>query len=630
MPITTSDVPARYDLVLQNVSTATSGNQTFGFVLADSIEPSLPFRTHRAIYDITATFISRANTTGIYGDNQQDFWMTWNQEDWSLGEDQKFFRINDADRIRRYWQGSNVDMRVPGQVTIRPPVLNLSMSSAVNSGTGAVTSDARSCIHSVGTHDVFEIAANGTFVSKGEHGLGRAPDPYGTTFDGKNTMFSADAASAVRSWSGTAFSTFSASQASSLAYLNNTLFGFRATIGDLVKYDTGGVATSIFTWQDAKGAAIKAATNQVKMIPFGGKLIILRCGVGDRGTSEVWQYDGTAVSKMHQFEENFLASDIETSEGVLFIAGGLQTASGNSTVVYPTVFYIANGTIGKLWKSLTSTTAFSALPITAFDGGLAWPDYTNGAYVYYSPETGGITRVASAVTSNVTNPVMVGSRTNFVEFGSSTSLDLFPNAASVSSSATITSSLYDFDNSLDKVFRSVKVEWAAASDGNGGSVDIAYLVGDVSGTFTSLVTGATSGVENVFPTGVVGRNITIKVTLNKGTSTNGPVLRRMYVRCAPLLQTFRSGTYILDLNDNRQLRDGSNCPTTAQQQLQNLLSAAKTTTPFTVKDKSGTFTALVDLQDPEGFDVYEIHPIGTRQSAKAAGSYLARIKLREV
>lgn len=630
MPVTTADVPGRYDVVFQNIITSTGTSLSCGFVLNDMLESNVPFRTHRAIYDITPTFISRANTTGVYGDNQQDFWMTWNQEDWSLGEDQEFFRINDADKIRRYFLATNADVRIPGKVTIRPPVLALAMSSTVNSGVAALTSGGQSCVHAAGAADLFEISPSGTFVSKGAHLLGRAPDWNGTTFDGKNTFLSADAASEVRSWSGTAFARFSASQASSLAFLNNTLYGFRATKGDLVRYDTAGAATSLFTWQDATGAAIVAAQPKVKMIPVGGKLVILRAGLGDRGTSEVWQYDGTAVSKVHQFEENFLATDIEASFGVVYVSGGLLTSSGATTVSIPCIFYIANGTIGQLWKSLSSTSTFTSLPLTVHDGGLAWPDWINGAYAYYNPATGGISRIASTVTSTVTNPVMVGGRTNFVAFGQSTSADLFPNAASTATSATVTHSLYDYDNSLDKIFRSAKVEFASATDGDGGSVDIAFRVGGASGTYTTLKTGAASGTEYTFPSGTTGRNIAIRVTINRGTSTSGPTYRRVYVRCAPLLQTFRSGQYIFRMTDNTALRDGSPHPVSAQDQLQNLLTAAKTTTPFTIKDRAGTFTGLIDLQNPDGFDVYEVHPVGHQQPPGKTGSFIARLVAREV
>src|ERR1051326_9122484 len=217
--VSSGDVPTRYDIVLSNVITSSATSVSMGFVLLASLDPNIPFRTHRAIYDISPTFITRANSTGLYGDNQQDFWLTSNQEDWSLGEDQKFFRANDADRIRRYWQGTNIDNRIPGQVTIRPAAQTVTLSSICTSGIGALTSAGQSCIHVAGTHDLFEISPNGTFVSKGEHGLGATPSTYGVAHAGINTYFTAGTASAVRSWTGTAYSTYSTSPADSLAFL---------------------------------------------------------------------------------------------------------------------------------------------------------------------------------------------------------------------------------------------------------------------------------------------------------------------------------------------------------------------------------------------------------------------------
>jgi len=56
-------------------------------------------------------------------------------------------------------------------------------------------------------------------------------------------------------------------------------------------------------------------------------------------------------------------------------------------------------------------------------------------------------------------------------------------------------------------------------------------VGDVDGSYTTLQTGAVSGTEYT----LTGRNISVKITLNKGTSTNGPVLKRHYIRAAPVV-----------------------------------------------------------------------------------------------
>jgi hypothetical protein len=122
------------------------------------------------------------------------------------------------------------------------------------------------------------------------------------------------------------------------------------------------------------------------------------------------------------------------------------------------------------------------------------------------------------------------------------------------------------------------------------------------------------------------------VTINKGTSTAGPALKSLNVRAAPVLKQFRSGLYVLDCTGSpdapRELRDGTFHPLAPYDQVANLLALAQNTVPFTVVDRLGSFTALVDLNDPEGFDIYEEHP--APDNPKKSGSFLARVKVREV
>src|SRR4051794_30194505 len=110
---TAADIPGRYDVAIGG----------FGYVLLDSLQSSIPFRTHRAVYGQTQPFVERQNVSNGYGDNAQDFFLTVRQRDWSLGEQQKFFRSG-ADG--RYWMGSNVGVEVPGQVKLAPAVTSLS------------------------------------------------------------------------------------------------------------------------------------------------------------------------------------------------------------------------------------------------------------------------------------------------------------------------------------------------------------------------------------------------------------------------------------------------------------------------------------------------------------------------
>ncbi len=155
----------------------------------------------------------------------------------------------------------------------------------------------------------------------------------------------------------------------------------------------------------------------------------------------------------------------------------------------------------------------------------------------YNLGVGGIHCVGSYTVTNAT-PMMAASKDVVVHTRNATTAWYYPTT-STASSASVSTSLMDFGNSLSKLFRGIKVDWTAATDGNGGSIDIAYQVDSVDGSYTSLVNSAVSGTENTL-SGVSGHSISAKITLNKGTSTSGPILKRIYVRAAPALQTFRN------------------------------------------------------------------------------------------
>jgi len=186
----------------------------------------------------------------------------------------------------------------------------------------------------------------------------------------------------------------------------------------------------------------------------------------------------------------------------------------------------------------------------------------------------------------------------------------------------MTSSLFDFDSSLRKYMRGVKVEFDSASDGDGGSVDIAYQFNSVSGAFTSLQTGAVSGTEYALP-GTRADSVSLKVTLNKGSSTLGPVFKRWYAKGAPVLTSYRVNEYILDLGGDSsmlepvRLRNGQDHNLTGEQMRANLVTALGSTSPITVTDRTGTFTAILEPANCE-FDL-------TRP-----GQWYARIRVREV
>jgi hypothetical protein len=626
---TASDVPGKYDIALNG----------FGYVFADSVEASLPFRTHKAIYDITPTFVQRSNVSNAYGDNAQDFFLTARQRNWSLGEQQQFFRTS---QDGRYWMGQNVDVSIPGQIRLQPAIATSSaLSEAVVAGSrqrGVVAAVPKQVV--AGATHLFEIDNSGTSSDLGAHGLGAIPSRFGICCDGWRVYMSTLAAGTVgvRKWDG-AFSTFSATGSDSLAFLNNTLYGlqgFHSGTAALIQYDTAGTATTIFTWKSADGTTPTDVPGIGKIEAFGGKLLILLSFGQDLG-GELWIYDGTGASRLEVFPSNFYAYDLEVLYGVAYISGSfMKTAGGSSVYTRPAVHFFDGSQIGKLWQANDfNTSAISDLesgphpPLTVFNGNLVFPDDTTGNLMAYSPELGGVSSIATYSTSG-SNPRLITSGVMIIQTRSATTYTYFPTTTYATSGYAI-SSLIDFESSLAKQFSGVTVTFDSASDGNGGSVDIAYQVDSVSGSWTTLKTGATSGTEYTF-SNVSGHAIAVKVTLNKGTSTSGPTVKSMNVRASPTLRQFRSGTYVIDCTGSvaapRELRDGSAHPLTGYDQVKNLLAAAQSTVPFSVTDRLGTFTGLVDLNDPEGFDIYEIHP--NVENPSKSGAYFVRVKVREV
>lgn len=611
MAFTAADVPGKIDCLINGQ----------GYVFLDSVEPSLPFRTHRAAYSYSQTFIDRQNVQGNYGDDQQAFWMTASQNDWSLGEQQRFFRT-DADRSRKFWRGTNVELRVPGQVSIRKTITGLTFAAAIVSCVGG-----NSQHQAVSATNLYTVDNAGTILDKGAHGLGAAPSQYGMAWDGTYFYFTTTTAGTVgvRRWTGATFGTFSATASDALAFLNNTLYGLTRA-GVLQRYDSAGAATTLFTWQTAIGTA-QALGPWAKILPFGGKLVILTT-ISNIG--ELWIYDGTGVSRLWGMPKNFAPTDMAIANGTIFI-GGLATFKENAQS--QAVFYWANGSTGLLWAA-DQTGGTSGPALTDWDNGIIFTDDSRGAFYYYDEGSGSISTLGT-YTPNVAGQVLAASTSQFLHSRGATAASYYPAlGAAQATSATVTSSLFDLDSSLDKLFRGIKVDFDSATDGNGGNggtVDIAYRVGDVDAGYTTLQSGAVSGTEYLL-SGVSGRNISVKITLNKGTSTAGPVLKRVYVRAAPLLQQFRRREFILDLTNTakqaRKLRDGTYHPKTGREQANDLVTAAQLTTPFSITDKFGTFTGLIDLNSTPGFELYEIHP--SPDEPVKSGAFVARVLVREI
>ncbi len=613
---TAADVPSRFDVVING----------YGYMLLQSLESSVPFRTHRSVFTSTQTFVERNNVGAAYGDNTQDFFLVVSQNDWSLGENQKYFRVTDADRVRRYWTGTNLDpISVPGQVTLRQATGTLSFQES------AVTAAARvGSVYVAGSTTLSQVQVTGATSVVASHGLGVAPSKFGIAVDadGQHIYLSSSATGTTGIVRGLSFGSFSSSGCDSLVVLNNTLYGIQETTGQLLSFDTVGAPTTIYTWKTATGTAV-SQTFLSRMRTLGGKLEILRPR-GEHFRGEIWEYDGTSTKMVVDLPSDFEARDMEVGSGIIFVSGfylAQQTAR-------PAILYYVNGTLGELWRAATTNSTNTIWPaMAAFGPGLLFTDDTNGHLMQYSVALGGVHTVGTYTASNGASsdiaPILAASNVIAVHTRQSTTGYYYPTT-SYATSGTLSSSLFDFDNSLPKAFRSIKVDWVESPGGSVSStMSLAYVLDSLDGTYASLANSIVSGTEYTLPAATVGQAIGYKVTFARGSGS--PALQRVYIRGAPLLQTYKHREYILDLSgigygeDSIHLADGTPHPLTGFEQAANLMTAVASTSPISITDQFGTYTCLLEPGDTEimrSREGWENH--------SNPGAYVARVTAREV
>lgn len=608
---TAADVPGRYDVVINGVG-----------YLFDKREPV------RAQYGYSPTFVPRTNVEGDYGDNQQEFWLTWTQRDWSVGEKLKFSR-QAAGLSRMFWRGSNIDVRTAGQVTLRPAVETVTHAAAVRACSGLGNPNLTRRIITASSTNLYSVTGDGTITDLNAHGLGVAPSSFGMACDGSGDVYISSTASGtvgVRKRDDDAtYSTFSATGADALCYLNNTLYGIRSTpvgVQSLVRYDTAGTATVLHSWKTADGEDGIYASNG-RLDAFGGKLFITWIGIN----SEMWVYDGAGVQMIAQLPGNFFLHDVDVLFGIPFISGvHVKNVTDTSTFqVRPGIYYYNAGQVNLLWQAdafmdagTATTPNFTAL--VAFDSGIVFNDDTTGRIMYYDITSGGVHAIGSYTVAGNGPPLFAATNSHLLMTRNQTTAYLFPDLSTVATTGYVQSSLIDFDSSLDKRFHGVTVDYDEGSDGDGGSIDIAYRLADLDGAYTTLQTGAVSGTEYDF-SNVTGRSISLKITLNKGTSSAGPTLKRVHLRASPTQRSFRKAAYQLllvgrDGESPAVLNDGSLEPNDGKTLADNLRTAATSTTPIAVTDAFGSFTGIIDEQFR--LDEYRTH------------EYTATVPVREV
>jgi len=485
--------------------------------------------------------------------------------------------------------------------------------------------ETNSGVYAASSTNLYLVDSTGTITDESTHGLGANPSQWGMATDGTNVFLSTTGAGTVgvRKYTGSAYTTFSATACDSLVFLNNTLFGYSESTGQFIEYSTTGVATTLYTWKDGAGNALTGSTYATRLRALGGKVLLLR-RVGSRRNGELWQYDSSGTAEVAEFPANFVAQDLETSQGISLVSGYLSRNADKQ----PAIYYFVNGSTGLLWKSNVSGYANATWPaMAAYGDGFVFADDSTGKLMQYHLGIGGVRSFGSYTVTNAT-PMMAANKDILVHTRNATAGYYFPSTTT-NTTATLQTSLIDFDNSLLKQFRGIKVDWSAATDGDGGSVDIAYQVDSVDGAFTTLKTGATSGTEYTL-TSISGHTISIKITLNKGTSTNGPVLKRIYTRAAPQLQGYKMRQYNLDLSSDvdhpTKLQDGfSFQPLSGYEQALNLQTAISSSVPISVTDRFGTFTAVCE---PAQCSIVELHSEGSGPGK--SGQYEAVIQVREV
>ena len=591
----------------------------------------------RAAYGFTPTFVPRSNVQGDYGDNQQDFWMTVTQRDWSAGEGQKFFRSNDDTSARQFFQSERIDVSTAGQVTLGVAMQDAAHAAAIITCCPRGEQSSSNII-TASTSNLYEVTPTGTITDRLAHGLGTAPEKFGLCTDGTDIYLSSTDAGTVgvRKWNGAAYSTFSADGADSLLYHNNTLYGLRASDSKLVRWDTAGVKTDLHQWLQADGG-VRGGTPG-RMVGFGGKVYFLWSSGGPE--SELWQYDGSGVSLLATFGPNFYAYDMVVYLGVVYVSGAIiePTASGGVSS-RPSVYFYSSGTLGRLWKGPTGSTYASIAvtpftPLAVYRQGIVFTDahleaeLGGGRLMFYDAAIGGVSCIAEYDETDFGSPpyAMCASQRFLLLARGVTTTQIYPKTSApfYPATAVVHTSIFDADSSLTKRFKSIKID---ADLPTGSSVDLYYQLNDVANTnspssYTLIQAGAVSGTE--YAIGQNARSISIRIVLNRQTASpyNQPTLKRMYLRAAPLQDTFKRREYIFDCTGRNEdspliLRDQTAHAKDGLAMATDLNTAAVATTPFSITDRFGTFTGLME---PEGLEILEVRP----------EEFVVRVRVREV
>jgi hypothetical protein len=362
---TASDVPAVYDVVID-------GN---GYILDRTND-------NRAELGYTPTFLPRTNVGASYGDDQQSFWLTATQNDWTGGEGKRFFRSGSHSF---YWSGQAIDVSLNGEVTLHWVGSTGTTGQAALSMTGVPS---ETPVWVGGSTKLYGLhVTGGAATDLGVHGLAGSATAAAT--DGIYVYVSDGATIRKMKILTSAWTDFSltAGATDDLAFLNNTLYGFSG--GVLSSFSTAGAATTLFTWKDATGTT-KSSTG--RLMPFGGDLYILRSDASQ--PAELWVYDGSTTA-LHASIEGFTPGDFCGSLGLIFVIG-FEARAGAGRGYYPTLYAVdSSAAITKLWRSPLPTTRLAGLSVTPGMGGVMFAA-ANAGYFNYDLASGAATQMASS------------------------------------------------------------------------------------------------------------------------------------------------------------------------------------------------------------------------------------------
>lgn len=607
------DVPARYDVVINGkgymfaYSEQIKGESSYTPIVADR----------------------RTNTQSDLPDSQFDFWMTFAQTDWSLGAQQRYIDTDDGDSLRRFWESAGVNVDIPGEATLhKAPQAKTASGSPVSSCDGAQQ------IWFASNTNLYSLNSAGSETDHSTHSV-TTPATNGMVDDENHVYISSGSENTVRLLEGQSGTTYAewvaASGADELTYHNNQIYGYEApdlSSFSAVEASAGSSETVIHSWLDGEGAELSVAG---RLLSFGPKLYILVCYDGadtppGKGT-ELWEYDGTGVSKIAEFPVNFLGWHMRALNGIIFIIGNelVRGSTGNEYV--QAIYYYAGGNSDLLWRQDPTyrTSSHTRTRVVPFDGGLYWLEFdTNNTAYYlnrYVPQTGAISRVATVTGVTDGKHLLAASWYGIATLCvGTTSYHIWPHpSGTTATTGTLNTSLFDAGSTLSKHWEDVIIDYDEGSDGDGGSIDVAYQMETLDGSYTSIQTGVTSGTA--YDIDVAGQAISLQITLNKGTSTDGPKLKRVRLRGTPLHPQYRRERYVLNLQgvDGTEpvvRRDNTPEPDDGTTLATQLRTAFTSGNHFSVTDEFGTYNAVFDT---DGLRVMRVN----------GEEYIAIVELRE-